>query len=92
MGTLRDDMTIRKIIVGKEMTENAMSYAVGQFAVRKKYVIDSIIQREDKSKDIFIKLREGDSSEVLLWKSIHPDIPCVIEYSQYFGDSDAINI
>lgn len=74
---------IRKIIVGREITDNAMSYAVGQYAVKRQYKIQSIVLRDDGSKDIFIQ--PVDTEEIILWKSVHQDVPCVLEYSQDFS-------
>lgn len=74
---------IRKIIIGKEITESAMNYTVGQNAVKGKYTIDSILQREEGNIEIYIKEKNGD--EILVWKNIHKDIPCVLEYSQDFS-------
>ena len=77
--------SIRKIIIGKEPTENSMNYAVGQKAVRGKYKIDSILEKEEGGFDIYIKSVEIED-EVLLWKTVHKDMPTILEFSQSFNN------
>lgn len=71
---------IRKLIIGKEYTDNAMSYAVGQKVFRGKYVIDSILANEDGSHTIYIT----DKGEIMAWKQIHKDVATTLEYSLDF--------
>lgn len=71
---------IRKIIIGKEITKEGMSYSVGQKVYRGQYCIDSII-KEDDGIVIYIE-KEG---EIHKWKEINYETPTTIEYSLDFS-------
>ena len=71
---------IRKIVIGKDYTKDAMSYAVGQKVYRGQYIINSIIKDEYGKVDIYIE-NEG---EIMSWKHINEHIPYVLEYSLDF--------
>ena len=72
---------IRKVVIGKEYTQDAMSLRVGQRVIRGQYEIDSIIQDEDGSIDIYIE-KDG---EILIWKKVGKDVAFTLEYSQDFS-------
>lgn len=72
---------IRKLIIGKEYTKDAMSYSVGQKVYRGQYEIDSIVASDDGSHTIYIE-REG---EIMEWKYIHKDVAVTLEYSLNFS-------
>ncbi len=75
---------IRKIIIGKEITDKAMSYSVGQKVWRQQYVINCIVKHEDNTYTIFIE----KDDEILEWKHIHHDVPVTVEYSLNFGGDE----
>ena len=72
---------IRKIVIGKEYTVNAMNYTVGKKVVQGRYTVNSIVQEEDKSIKIYIE----DDNNIMLWKTINKHVPVVLEYSQDFS-------
>ena len=72
---------IRKIVIGKEYTTNAMNYTVGRRVVQNRYTVNSIVLNDDKSISIFIE----DENEIMLWKTINEHVPMVLEYSQDFS-------
>lgn len=71
---------IRKVIIGKEITKEAMSYSVGQKVYRGQYNIDSII-KEEQGIVIYIN-KDG---ETFKWKEISYETPTTIEYSLDFS-------
>ena len=71
---------IRKVVIGKEYTKDAMSYAVGQRVYRGQYVIDSIIQDDDK-----IVIYIDKDGEVFKWKELNPSVAYTLEYSLDFS-------
>ena len=71
---------IRKIVIGKEITKEAMSYSVGQKVYRGQYNIDSIV-KEDVGFVIYID-KDG---EILKWKEISYETPTTVEYSLDFS-------
>ena len=86
--------TIRKIIIGKEVTQNAMNFQIGQPVISRTYNIHSIVEKEDKSKLIYImeasqykdyKKTGVDAGEIIVWKKIDGDLPSILEYSQDFS-------
>ena len=72
---------IRKIVIGKEYTVNAMNYTVGRKVVQNRYTVNSIIREDDGSVSIYIE----DEQEIMLWKTINEYVPFVLEYSQDFS-------
>lgn len=86
--------TIRKVIIGKEVTLNAMNFTVGQSVINRTYNIHSIVREVDG--DINIYIMDSDSykkfkdtgkenGDILIWKEINKDIPCMLEFSQDFS-------
>ena len=71
---------IRKVVIGRDYTKDAMSYAVGQKVYRGQYTIDSIIEENGKV-DIYIE----NNGEIIAWKLINENIPYVLEYSLDFS-------
>ena len=71
---------IRKIVIGKDYTKDAMSYALGQKVYRGQYVINSIILEDDNRISIYIE----NDGEIIAWKLINEHIPYVLEYSLDF--------
>lgn len=71
---------IRKIIIGKEITTDAMNYAVGKKVFRGQYTIESIM-KEPEGFVIYIN-KDG---EILRWKEISYETPTTIEYSLDFS-------
>ena len=71
---------IRKIVIGKDYTDNAMSYAVGQKVYHRQYMINSIVQDDDYKVIIYIE-KDG---EIMIWKYINEHMPYVLEYSLDF--------
>ena len=71
---------IRKVVIGKEYTKDAMSYAVGQKVYRGQYTIDSIVQEED---DVVIYINKD--GEVFKWKELNSSVAYTIEYSLDFS-------
>ena len=72
---------IRKVVIGKEYTKDAMSYSVGQKVYRGQYTIDSIVKDDDGKINIFIE----KGGEILSWKELNPGVACTIEYSLDFS-------
>ena len=72
---------IRKVVIGKEYTVNAMNYTVGKQVVQGRYTVNSIIKEDDGTISIFIE----DENNVMLWKTINEYVPYVLEYSQDFS-------
>lgn len=71
---------IRKIIIGKEITTDAMNYAVGKKVFRGQYTIDSIVKEESG----FVIYIDKDG-EILKWKEISYDTATTVEYSLDFS-------
>ena len=72
---------IRKVVIGKEYTVNAMNYTVGKQVVQGRYTVNSIIKEDDGTISIFIE----DENNVMLWKTINEYVPYVLESSQDFS-------
>lgn len=72
---------IRKIVIGKEYTKEAMSYSVGQPVYRKQYTISSIVKDDNNRINIYIE-KDGINYP---WKEISEHIPYVLEYSLDFS-------
>ena len=72
---------IRKIILGKEPTRDAMHYEVGKPAVGGKYVIDSILEDNDRE-TIVIYILDKSNDEILKWKEISKNTAWIVEFSQ----------
>ncbi len=66
---------IRKISIGSEY-KNSMHYVNGQRVLDKTYSINSIVQKDDNSVQVWIERDE----EVVLWKTFSKEIPKVIEF------------
>ena len=71
---------IRKIVIGKEYTKDAMSYSVGQPVYRGQYKIDSIIKEENG--EITINIEKDN--DTYYWKTINPHVAFILEYSLDF--------
>ena len=72
---------IRKIVIGKEYTTNAMNYTVGKKVVQGRYTVNSIVKEDDGKISIYIE----DENNIMLWKTINEHVPMVLEYSQDFS-------
>ena len=72
---------IRKIILGKEPTRDAMHYEVGQSVVRGKYAIDSIMEDNEKE-TIIIYIIDKNKQEIMKWKEISKNTAWIVEFSQ----------
>lgn len=77
---------IRKIVIGKEYTKDAMSYSVGQRVYRGQYRINSIIKDDAGDVDIYIE----KDNEIFSWKKINASVAFILEYSLDFGDEKSI--
>ncbi len=71
---------IRKVVIGKEYTKEAMSYSVGQRVFRGQYQIESII-KEDDNIIIYIN-KDGESFK---WKELNGEVAVTLEYSLDFS-------
>ncbi len=66
---------IRKISIGSEY-KDSMHYVNGQRVLDKTYSINSIIQKDDNSVEVWIERGE----EVILWKTFSKELPKVINF------------
>ena len=71
---------IRKVVIGKEYTKDAMSYSVGQRVYRGQYEIESIIQEEDS-----IVIYINKDNESFKWKELNNGVAVTVEYSLDFS-------
>ena len=71
---------IRKVVIGREYTKDAMSYSVGQRVYRGQYEIDCIVEEEGR---IIIYIEKD--GEIFSWKEINEYVPFILEYSLDFS-------
>ena len=71
---------IRKIIIGPNVTENAMNYSLDQ-QVWNGHTIEHIQKNDDGSHTIWVQ----KDDETLKWKEISSQTPVTVEYSLDFS-------
>lgn len=77
---MKQTRDIRKISVGVDY-KNAMHYIVGQNILDNGGVIHLIrVNPDELSFEIWV----DNGNEIVLWKEITKDVPCIIEYNVNF--------
>ena len=73
---------IRKISIGSDYKNDAMHYSVGQEVYGGHTICDILLDKEDKSYNIFIK----KDNETLPWKKFNSHMAVSVEYNLSYSE------